>query len=103
MRRTSEISRSFTDLRALADSFSPVPSRMGQRRHILVLSSRLGPVAVPLLCRQLLRGDAAQASWAYFLLLHGGGDRALRALRAASADAALPDARRGVALALLGG
>src|SRR5262249_58563949 len=97
MRRTSEISRSFNDLRALADSFSPVPSRTGQRKRVLGLSSRLGPVAVPLLCRQLLRGDATQASWAYFLLLQSGSDRALRALRAASADVALPDARRALA------
>jgi len=102
MPRTSEISSSFNDLRVIADSFSPVPTRSGQRRRIVGLAAHLGPTAVPLLCRQLVLGDENQAGWAYFLLAQAGGQRALRALRELTVDASVPEGRRALALAVLG-
>src|SRR5258708_35464456 len=102
MARLPEISNSLVDLRKLSESFRAVPRRMTTRRRLLGLAVRLGRTAVPLLVRQLLTGDEARASWAYFLLSEAAGPRALDALRAVVGDARVPEPRQALVLALLG-
>jgi tetratricopeptide (TPR) repeat protein len=102
MGRASEISRSFHDLRAVADSFATVPGRPGQRRRIASLATHLGATAVPFLSRKLGGGDDLQAEWAYYLLMRVGSQRALAAARDLAGDPRLSDERRALALALLG-
>ena len=102
MPRTSEMSRSFMHLRAIASSFAQVPASARQRGKLVSIAVHLGATAVPLLLRNLVTGDESQVAWAYFILARAGGQRAVRALREVTADAAVSDRRRAVALALLG-
>src|SRR5215831_16557005 len=102
MPRSTEISGSFSSLRAIADSFAAPPQRPGQRRRLYAIAGELGSTVVPLLCRHFASGDVAQAEWAACLLGRDGSPRTLRALRELAADARLPEARRALALALLG-
>jgi tetratricopeptide (TPR) repeat protein len=75
---------------------------MPVRRRLLGVARSLGRTAVPLLVRQLLTGDEARTSWAYYLLSEAAGLRALRALRELAGDPQVSEPRRALVLALLG-
>jgi tetratricopeptide (TPR) repeat protein len=99
------ISYSLGGLRKLTDTFPPTgsgkkPGLKAQRRAVGI-ARELGATAVPLLQRKLQVGSEDEASWAYFLLAQLGGARVEQAARGLLDDAATPDDRKALALALL--
>jgi tetratricopeptide (TPR) repeat protein len=76
-------------------------SRAFLERRALKLAQRLGNTAVPLLSRKLREDGDAEASLAYFLLARVGGARAVDVARSLALDAAAPDQKKALALALL--
>jgi tetratricopeptide (TPR) repeat protein len=98
------ISHSLGGLQKLTDTFprgaDRKPGAKAQKRAVGI-ARELGDTAVPMLQRKLQQGGEEDASWAYFLLSQLGGPRVERAARALLDDAATPDDRKALALALL--